>query len=99
MAKVNVLTSVMKRTRHPERRMAVPVTAKGRKNPPASYMKAPITGPIVRPKLNEASHQACKEEFYSQLFGKLTLTVAFLSGNLAIKMERFEVQVAAAPTP
>ena len=28
-----------------------------------------------------------------------TLTVAFLSGNLAIKMERLEVQVAAAPTP
>ena len=54
-----ILTSVMKRTRQPERRMAVPVTAKGRKKPPASYMKAPITGPIVRPKLNEASHQAC----------------------------------------
>ena len=57
--KVNVLTSVMKRTRQPERRIAVPVTANGKKKPPASYMKAPITGPIVRPKLNEASHQAC----------------------------------------
>ena len=47
-----------KRTTKPERRMAVPVMAKGRKNPPASYMNAPITGPIVRPKLNEASHHA-----------------------------------------
>ena len=28
-----------------------------------------------------------------------TFTVAFLSGNFAIKMERFEVHVAAAPTP
>ena len=37
--------------------------------------------------------------FDSQLFGKFTLTVAFLSGNLAIKMERLEVHVAAAPTP
>ncbi len=28
-----------------------------------------------------------------------TLMVAFLSGNLAIRMDRLEVQVAAAPTP
>ena len=69
----------------PLSRMAVPVTAKGRKKPPASYMRAPRTGPMVRPKLKEASHQA--------------FTVDFLSGNLAIRMDRFEVQVAAAPAP
>ena len=69
----------------PINKIAVPVTAKGRKNHPASYMKAPITGPIVSPKLKEASHQA--------------FTVAFLSGNLAIRIDRLEVHVAAAPTP
>ena len=37
--------------------------------------------------------------FDFQLFDKVTFTVAFLSGNLAIKMERLEVHVAAAPTP
>ena len=46
-------------TAKPLSRMAVPVTAKGRKNPPASYMNAPITGPMVRPKLKLESHQAC----------------------------------------
>ena len=69
----------------PLSRIAVPVTAKGKKNPPASYISAPSTGPMVRPKLKEASHQA--------------FTVDFLSGNLAIRMDRFEVQVAAAPAP
>ena len=63
----------------------MPVTAKGRKNPPASYMKAPITGPMVSPALKEASHHA--------------FTVDFLSGNFAIRIERLEVHVAAAPTP
>ena len=63
-------------------------------------MNAPMTGPIVRPKLKEASHQACENCFYTlEILGTETLTVAFLSGNLAIKMERLEVQVAAAPTP
>ena len=64
-------------------------------------MKAPMTGPIVSPKLKEASHQACfgcTQCSFHVYFG-FTLTVAFLSGNLAIKMERFEVHVAAAPTP
>ena len=65
--------------------IAVPVTAKGKKNPPASYIRAPSTGPMVRPKLKEASHQA--------------FTVDFLSGNFAMRIERFEVQVAAAPAP
>ena len=37
------------------------------------------------PRLNDASHQA--------------FTDAFLSGNLAIKIDRLEFQVAAAPTP
>ena len=69
----------------PLSKIAVPVTAKGKKKPPASYMRAPSTGPIVRPKLKEASHHA--------------FTVDFLSGNFAIRMERFEVQVAAAPAP
>ena len=72
-------------TTSPLTRMAVPVTANGKKNPPASYMSAPSTGPMVRPKLKAASHQA--------------LTVDFLSGNLAIRIERLEVQVAAAPAP
>lgn len=75
----------MRSTTRPLRRMAVPVTAKGRKKPPASYMRAPSTGPMVSPKLKEASHQA--------------FTVDFLSGNLAIRMDRLEVQVAAAPAP
>ena len=52
------LTLTVARTANPLRRIAVPVIAKGRKNPPASYIKAPITGPIVRPKLKEESHQA-----------------------------------------
>lgn len=51
-------TSVVKRTKSPLSRIADPVTAKGRKKPPASYRKAPITGPMVRPKLNAASHHA-----------------------------------------
>ena len=36
-----------------------------------------------------------------RLFGKIyfTFTVAFLSGNLAINIDRFDVQQAAAPTP
>ena len=72
-------------TTSPLARMAVPVTAKGRKKPPALYMRAPSTGPMVRPKLKAASHQA--------------LTVDFLSGNLAIRIERLLVQVAAAPAP
>ena len=80
-----MLTSVTRRTMAPLSRIAVPVTAKGRKKPPASYIRAPSTGPMVRPKLKEASHQA--------------LTVDFLSGNLAIRIDRFEVQVAAAPAP
>ena len=69
----------------PLSRIADPVTAKGKKNPPALYMSAPSTGPMVRPKLKEVSHQA--------------LTVVFLPGNFAIRMERLEVQVAAVPTP
>ena len=69
----------------PLSRIAVPVTAKGKKNPPASYMRAPSTGPMVRPKLKEAAHQA--------------FTVDFLSGNFAMRIERLEVQVAAAPAP
>ncbi len=80
-----MLTSVTSRTMAPLSRIAVPVTAKGKKNPPASYMRAPSTGPMVRPKLKEASHQA--------------FTVDFLSGNFAIRIERLEVQVAAAPAP
>ena len=79
------ITSVKRSTTMPLIRIAEPVTANGRKNPPASYIRAPNTGPIVRPKLKEASHQA--------------LTVDFLSGNFSIKMERLEVHVAAAPTP
>lgn len=78
-------TSVSRSTTSPLTRMAVPVTAKGKKNPPALYMRAPRTGPIVRPKLKAASHQA--------------FTVDFLSGNLAISIERLEVHVAAAPAP
>ena len=77
--------SVTRYTRRPLIIMADPVTMNGRQNPAASYMNAPRTGPRVRPRLKEASHQA--------------LMVAFLSGNLAIKMDRFEFQVAAAPTP
>ena len=79
------ITSVTHMTTSPLARMAVPVTAKGRKKPPAPYMSAPSTGPMVRPKLKAASHQA--------------LTVDFLSGNLAIRIERLDVQVAAAPAP
>ena len=79
------LTSVTSSTTDPLSRIALPVTTKGKKNPPAWYMRAPRTGPMVRPKLKEVSHQA--------------LTVVFLSGNLAIRMERLEVQVAAAPAP
>ena len=54
--------------------MQEPMTTKGRQKPPASYMKAPRTGPRVRPRLKLASHHA--------------LTLAFCSGNLAIKIER-----------
>ena len=72
-------------TTSPLARMAVPVTAKGRKKPPAPYISAPSTGPMVSPKLKAASHQA--------------LTVDFLSWNLAIRIERLLVQVAAAPAP
>jgi hypothetical protein len=53
----------VKRTAKPLSRIAVPVTAKGRKKPPASYMKAPMTGPMVRPKLKEESHQACNKNY------------------------------------
>ena len=73
------------RTSIPLQMMAVPVTANGRKNPPDVYIKAPMTGPTVRPKLKEASHQA--------------LIVDFWSGNLAMRIDRFDVHVAAAPTP
>ena len=77
--------SVTRYTAAPLMMMAEPVTTNGRKKPPASYMMAPSTGPRVRPRLKLASHQA--------------LTLAFCWGNLAIRIERLEFQVAAAPTP
>ena len=42
--------SVTEQTKNPLMMIKVPVTEKGRQKPPASYMKAPMTGPRVSPK-------------------------------------------------
>ena len=55
---LSALTSIVKRTTIPLTRIRLPVTQKGRKNPAASYIRAPSTGPTVRPKLKAASHHA-----------------------------------------
>ena len=70
-------TFVVKRTKSPLNRIADPVTAKGRKNPPASYRNAPITGPMVSPKLNAASHHALKN---------LAIQRSKMSGNMTVKI-------------
>lgn len=80
-----ILTSVTQRMSVPLQMMAVPVTTNGRKNPADVYIKAPMTGPTARPKLKKASNQA--------------LIVDFWSGNLAMRIDRLDVHVAAIPTP
>ena len=45
-AMVGILVTM--RTRPPERRMAVPVSAKGKQKPAALYNRAPRTGPTLK---------------------------------------------------
>ena len=45
-AMVGILVTT--RTRPPERRMAVPVSAKGKQKPAALYSRAPRTGPTLK---------------------------------------------------
>ena len=86
---------VTRRTSPPERRMAVPVSAKGKQKPAASYSRAPRTGPTLKVRFEIYRCASFFKMFRTILKTRQTVrptlklashqafTVAFRSGNLA----------------
>ena len=85
---------VTRRTSPPERRMAVPVSAKGKQKPAASYSRAPRTGPTLKVRFQKSFFKMLRIILKTRQTVRPTLklashqafTVAFRSGNLTFNV-------------